>query len=76
MTQSAINMNMDDYVHVCMNAMLQLEPGALCLTNSESDCDAAMSTQKRQTKPRHTDKRDRHMRYGSQFTPIDNSVNM
>lgn len=39
----------------------ELEPGALCLTNSESDCDAAMSSQKRQTKPRHTDKRDRHM---------------
>ncbi|XP_058622153.1 pleckstrin homology domain-containing family A member 4 [Onychostoma macrolepis] len=39
----------------------ELEPGALCLTNSESDCDAAMSSQKRQTKPRQTDKRDRNM---------------
>ncbi|XP_016091985.1 pleckstrin homology domain-containing family A member 4 [Sinocyclocheilus grahami] len=39
----------------------ELEPGALCLTNSESDCDAAMSSQKRQTKPRHMDKRDRSM---------------
>ncbi|XP_073686392.1 pleckstrin homology domain-containing family A member 4 [Garra rufa] len=39
----------------------ELEPGALCLTNSESDGDAAMSSQKRQTKPRHMDKRDRSM---------------
>ncbi|XP_043082493.1 uncharacterized protein si:ch211-234p6.5 isoform X2 [Puntigrus tetrazona] len=39
----------------------ELEPGALCLTNSESDCDAAVSSHKRQTKPRHTDKRDRNM---------------
>ncbi|XP_016095258.1 uncharacterized protein [Sinocyclocheilus grahami] len=38
-----------------------LEPGALCLTNSESDCGAAVSSQKRQTKPRNTDKRDRSM---------------
>ncbi|XP_067290661.1 pleckstrin homology domain-containing family A member 5 isoform X2 [Pseudorasbora parva] len=39
----------------------ELEPEALCLTNSESDCDAAMSSQKRQTKLRQTDKRDRSM---------------
>uniref|UniRef100_A0A8C1YSK1 Si:ch211-234p6.5 n=1 Tax=Cyprinus carpio TaxID=7962 RepID=A0A8C1YSK1_CYPCA len=39
----------------------ELEPGALCLTNSESDCDAGMSSQKHQTKPRQTDKRDRSM---------------
>ncbi|RXN21782.1 pleckstrin -like protein [Labeo rohita] len=39
----------------------ELEPGALCLTNSESDGDAATSSQKRQTKPRHMDKRDRSM---------------
>ncbi|XP_039540440.1 uncharacterized protein si:ch211-234p6.5 isoform X2 [Pimephales promelas] len=37
----------------------ELEPEALCLTNSESDCDAAMSSQKRHTKLRRTDKRDR-----------------
>ncbi|XP_026114138.1 uncharacterized protein LOC113092661 isoform X2 [Carassius auratus] len=41
------------------NHQQELEPGALCLTNSESDCDAAVSSQKHQTKPRHTDKRDR-----------------
>ncbi|XP_026056415.1 pleckstrin homology domain-containing family A member 5-like isoform X2 [Carassius auratus] len=39
----------------------ELEPGALSITNSESDCDAAVSSQKRQTKPRHMDKRDRNM---------------
>ncbi|KAL1248299.1 hypothetical protein QQF64_021617 [Cirrhinus molitorella] len=39
----------------------ELEPGALCLTNSESDGDAAMSSQKRQTKPRHMDKRERSL---------------
>ncbi|KAK7123360.1 hypothetical protein R3I93_021697 [Phoxinus phoxinus] len=37
----------------------ELEPEALCLTNSESDCDAAMSSQKRHTKLRPSDKRDR-----------------
>ncbi|XP_077075451.1 pleckstrin homology domain-containing family A member 4 isoform X4 [Siphateles boraxobius] len=36
----------------------ELEPEALCLTNSESDCDAAM---KRHTKLRRADKRDRSM---------------
>ncbi|XP_067233759.1 pleckstrin homology domain-containing family A member 5 [Chanodichthys erythropterus] len=39
----------------------ELEPEALCLTNSESDCDAAMISQKRQTKLRQTDKRDKSM---------------
>ncbi|XP_056306791.1 uncharacterized protein si:ch211-234p6.5 isoform X2 [Danio aesculapii] len=38
------------------------EPGDLSLTNSESDCDAAaLSSQKQQTTPRYTDKRDRSM---------------
>uniref|UniRef100_A0A8C1ZW33 Si:ch211-234p6.5 n=2 Tax=Cyprinus carpio TaxID=7962 RepID=A0A8C1ZW33_CYPCA len=43
------------------NHQQELEPGALCLTNSESDCDAAVSSQKRQTKPRQTDTRDKSM---------------
>ncbi len=76
MTKSAININMDDYVHVCMNACYSLSLEPCALQTLESDCDAAMSSQKHQTKPRHTDKRDRNMRYGSQFTPVDNSVNM
>ncbi|KTG44525.1 hypothetical protein cypCar_00034569 [Cyprinus carpio] len=44
-----------------LGGLNMLEPGALCLTNSESDCDAAVSSQKRQTKPRQTDTRDRSM---------------